>query len=48
MMNHRKKTVNCIEMAEIRVKGGRAGGLGEETSGGLHKSKALESLIDSY
>lgn len=28
MMNHRKKTVNCIEMAEIRVKGGEGGGIG--------------------
>lgn len=48
MMNHRKKTVNCIEMAEISVKGRGGEELGEDTSGGLHKSKALESLIDSY
>lgn len=39
-----KKTVSCIEMAEIHVKGEEWG----DTSGGLHKSKALESLIYSY
>lgn len=44
VMNHRKKTVSCIEMAEIHVKGEEWG----DTSGGLHKSKALESLIYSY
>lgn len=44
VMNHRKKTVSCIVMAEKCVKVEEWG----DTSGGLHKSKALESLVYSY
>lgn len=44
VMNHRKKTDSCIVMAEKCVTGGEWG----DTSGGLHKSKALESLVYSY